>query len=80
MFVLAPLGLPPSSSRANTVCMLWLAWLGLSQATVLNLVGDGVFMWNLVLWTTVAATASKFELIPTLSYNNAAEQVRSLLG
>lgn len=45
------------------------------QATLLRLVGDGVFLWNLVLWATVAAAASKFDLIPTLSYSNASEQV-----
>lgn len=49
-----------------------------SQATLLNLVGDGVFLGNLVLWITVAVTASRFELISTISYNNASEQVRHI--
>ncbi|CAN0354824.1 unnamed protein product, partial [Ectocarpus sp. 13 AM-2016] len=48
-----------------------------TTATALNLVGDCVFLWNLVLWVNVAVTAAKFELIPTLSYNNASEQVRA---
>ncbi|CAN0177728.1 unnamed protein product, partial [Ectocarpus sp. 13 AM-2016] len=49
-----------------------------TTATALNLVGDCVFLWNLVLWVNVAVTAAKFELIPTLSYNNASEQARTV--
>eukprot|EP00903_Cladosiphon_okamuranus_P014277 g13260.t1 len=49
----------------------------ITTATVLVFVGDCVFLWNLVLWATAAATASEFELIPTLSYSNASEQVRA---
>jgi len=53
---------------------------GCGQATALNLVGDGVFLWNLWLWVTTAVTASTFELIPTLTFINASEQVSSGLG
>ncbi|CAM9340593.1 unnamed protein product, partial [Ectocarpus sp. 4 AP-2014] len=49
-----------------------------TTATALNLVGSFVFLFNLVLWVNVAVTAAKFELVPTLSYNNASEQARTV--
>lgn len=39
-----------------------------------------MFLWNLALWAAVAATASKFELIRTISYSNASEQVKRRWG